>query len=289
MPSITPLTSLTPLIEHYDAFIVDLWGVIHDGRERYPGVLEALSYLRSNNKKIIFLSNAPRRSSKAKKVLNQLGITENLYDKIITSGEVVFDIMMSNTLNLGKSFVIIGPDKDDDLLDDALHLNHVNDLTCANFIVATGFDHDDSVIDDIMPQLNEAIKHKLPMICANPDIEVVRQDGTRALCAGVIAQTYEKMGGHVICYGKPHQDVYHHCFNYFADIPLSRIAAIGDNLDTDIQGATQQKIDSYLIAGGILADIFNIQHGQLPNTLELEKYCSQKGIFPTGVLPAFLK
>ena len=67
------------LAHNYDYFILDVWGVIHDGIESYPNVVDNLRYLRSLGKKICFLSNAPRRATKVAKVLSGFGIQKIPY------------------------------------------------------------------------------------------------------------------------------------------------------------------------------------------------------------------
>jgi HAD superfamily hydrolase (TIGR01459 family) len=279
--------NMSSLVDHYDSWIIDLWGVIHDGRNTYPGVIECLEQLHQQNKQVIFLSNAPRRSFRAEAVLNRLGISKTLYKTIVTSGEIVFEYIQSGTHNLGNRFVIIGPDSDDGLLDNLDGYTRVTDFKKADFVIATGFDHDDATLKDVLPELEQALAAKLPMICANPDLEVVRQTGVRALCAGVITKHYEKLGGTVLFFGKPYIDVYTKCFELFGKTPKSRIAAIGDNLDTDIAGANQQKIDSYLVTGGILQKKLGNKPGILPPSEKLDMLFKKYDIVPTGVLPAF--
>jgi HAD superfamily hydrolase (TIGR01459 family) len=280
--------NMSSLIDHYDAWIVDLWGVIHDGQTLYPGVLECLTKIKEHNKSILFLSNAPRRAVRAKKVLDKLGIPKNLYLDIITSGEVTFDYINSRNHAFGKNFVIIGPDKDDDLLDGLSDYQRITDFKNADFVIVTGFDEDNSTIEDVMPEINASFQYKLPMICANPDFEVVRQTGERALCAGVIAHHYQAMGGEVLFFGKPYKSVYEKCFTLLKAHGCHKIAATGDNLETDIIGANQLNIDSYLVTGGILSQSLNIQPGELPNTEKLHTLFIKYDIMPTGVVPAFI-
>jgi ribonucleotide monophosphatase NagD (HAD superfamily) len=52
------LPGIAPLAERYDGFILDLWGVLHDGRHPMPGALDALAHLREAGKRIVILSNA---------------------------------------------------------------------------------------------------------------------------------------------------------------------------------------------------------------------------------------
>ena len=57
--------SLFDLADRFDDFIVDLWGVVHDGQHPYPGVLETLTRLKAQGKRVLFLSNAPRPADRA--------------------------------------------------------------------------------------------------------------------------------------------------------------------------------------------------------------------------------
>lgn len=282
--------NLSQVIDRYDVFFVDLWGVIHDGVVAYPGVNDALAALKDAGKKVIFLSNAPRRAFKAIEGLRRVGVEDGLYDAVVTSGEVVFRSVGSLSFIVDrndKRYIIVGPERDADLLDGAAY-TRVNAVKDADFMVVTGFDNDDSTMAEKQPYLDEAIKLNLPLICANPDLVVVRITGQRALCAGVIAKKYIDMGGQVIQFGKPYSQVYEYAMQLAGSTPKARIAAIGDSLETDIKGANDFGIDSYFIAGGIFGEELGIQHGQLPDQAKLQKLCDSYNITPTGVLPEFV-
>ncbi len=281
-------SSLSQIIDNYDTLFVDLWGVIHDGIIAYPGVHDALASLKTAGKKIIFISNAPRRKHKAVAGLCKLGISDELYDNLITSGEIVFEYFSGkNCNNNDNKFAIIGPDRDADLLDGTSY-QRIADINSANFMVVTGFDNDDSTLAEKQPFLDAAIKLNLPLICANPDLIVVRQNGKEALCAGVIAAQYEKMGGLVTQFGKPYSHIYERALAIAGNPEKTRIAAIGDSLITDIKGANDFGIDSYFIPGGIFGAKLGIKHGQLPQEDKLLKLCESYDIFPTGILPEFV-
>ena len=87
------------------------------------------------------------------------------------------------------------------------------------------------------------------MICTNPDL-IVDRGNKRELCAGSVAMVFEKMGGEVIYFGKPHPEVY----NQSIDNYNKKILAIGDNLNTDIKGANLLNYDSLLVSNGIHRD-----------------------------------
>lgn len=281
--------NILDLATDYNYFILDVWGVIHDGSKIYPMVLEHLQQLRKLNKKICFLSNAPRRSIKVAEILKKYGIEDKFYDFIITSGEAVYSFLEENQNNnfkkLGRSYYYIGPDKDIDLLN-GLGYQITEDASLANFVINTGFDNDFSTLEEKLPNLKQAIKFNLPMICANPDLIVIKQNGLEIICAGLMAREYEKMGGHVIYFGKPYSAVYERVFNLLGLQSKSKgeVLAVGDGIETDILGASQAKIDSALIAGGILSNQLGVKYGQLPAREKMLKICQQHNLYPNFII-----
>lgn len=285
--TINTFSSVSAIADQYDGFLIDLWGVIHDGHDLYDGAKECLQALKAAGKKIVFLSNAPRRSFRAIERLEDMGVTADCYDHVLTSGEVTNHYVKSGKHGFGKNYLMIGPSRDDGLLDDTDY-TRVYDASEADFAVVTGFSKDNSIIEDDIPTLEECLKHHVPMLCANPDIVVVRLDGTRSLCAGVVAEKYEEMGGNVTYFGKPFSKTYEEAFDLLSIHDKSRIAMIGDNLDTDIKGGQQAGIDTYLIVGGILGEELGVEHGNLPDISALEAVCKPKNIAPTAALPGFI-
>ncbi|MCE3255453.1 MAG: hydrolase [Rickettsiaceae bacterium] len=286
--------NILKIAENYDYFIFDIWGVIHDGSAAYPEVLERIKYLRKLGKKICFLSNAPRRAKKVAKLLTNFGIDETLYDFIITSGEATYlyleknygknlaEIHKENSTN-NYQYYYIGPKKDADLLD-GLGYHETADASAADFAVATGFDDGNYDIAEKLPQLKEALKNNLTMICVNPDLIVVKQSGEEFLCAGILALEYQKLGGKVVYFGKPHQMVYDQVLQLFSTTDKSKVLAIGDGIETDILGANNQGIDSVLVAGGILGSELKIKHGELPNEKLMQEVCDKYKAYPQFVV-----
>lgn len=246
-----PLTSLSAIADRYDAFILDLWGVVHDGSHLYPGVHEALVEMRKAGKKIIMLSNAPRRARKAEAMLNHLGVETALYDLVLSSGEVGYQWLAAGKAPWGKRYYYIGPSRDADVMD-GLDFTRIDDVKDADFLLNVGFGSEDQSTEDWMPFLRAARALKLPMVCLNPDLEVVKQTGERFPCAGVIGHAYQNAGGQVIWFGKPYPAVYERCMEAFSPIGKSRVLAVGDSLETDIPGAVNFGMDCALVTGGIL-------------------------------------
>ena len=78
---------LAELADRYDAFILDLWGVLHNGVAAFPEAIDCLKALRAAGKRLLVLSNAPRRSESIKERNVALGLPPELYDALHSSGE----------------------------------------------------------------------------------------------------------------------------------------------------------------------------------------------------------
>lgn len=269
------IKNLAAIADKYDLFLLDLWGVVHDGTHLYDGVQEALVFLHAKNKKVIFLSNAPRRSHKVKAVLKSLGVGEEYYLDAVSSGEVGYQWLADGKAPWGKRYFYIGPAKDADVLD-GLDYIRVDDLKQADFLLNVGFGSEEQTTSDFTMLLRAAKSQGTPMLCLNPDLEVVKITGERFPCAGVIGRQYEAMGGAVTWFGKPYPEVYEYCLEE-AHVEKSRMIMVGDSLETDIPGGQNYGIDTLLITGGIL------KHESQARIAEM---CLAAGLRPTYTAPS---
>ena len=270
--------------QKYQFFIFDIWGVIHDGTELYPNTIATLEYLKKQNKKVCLLSNAPRRSFKAEELLKKFNIGDDLYEFILTSGEATYEHLAKSN-EFGKKYFYLGPQKDIDLLD-GLDYEISKNVNECDFALVTGFDGDDSTIEEKMEDLNDALKANLKMICVNPDMIVIKKTGKTLLCAGQIAKKYQELGGEVIYFGKPYPQVYEKVMKRFLlqNDSVGKILAIGDGLETDIAGANNYKIDSVFVTSGIISATLGNEYGQLPSFDKLQQQCKLHNAFPTYVI-----
>ena len=70
------IKGLSQIQSKYDAFFIDLWGVIHNGAQLYPGAINVLENLNKLNKRFVLMSNAPRPSKSVEKYLINLKINK---------------------------------------------------------------------------------------------------------------------------------------------------------------------------------------------------------------------
>jgi HAD superfamily hydrolase (TIGR01459 family) len=278
---------LADLAENYDAYICDLWGVLHDGVTAFPEAVAALAQLRRAGKKIFILSNAPRRAAEVEARMNEMGISPQLYDRVLSSGEQAWHCLKSRPddwyRTLGNRCLHLGPARDNGMRD-GLDLQVVTEVAQADFLLNTGARGPADLACNYDPILIPAQARGLKMVCANPDLEVIR-GGQREICAGALARRYEALGGQVRYHGKPHPEIYQACRDYLQDIPARRIAMIGDSLRTDIAGARSVGIGAILVIGGIHAESLGVAEGALPSRPKLDALCAAEGVWPDWVLP----
>jgi len=241
------------LVPSYDGVILDLWGVVHDGTRPFPGALDAMRALVAAGKRVVLLSNAPRRADDVSRRIAQIGVPRELYHAVMSSGEEAWQHLRRRDepfyRALGRACLHIGSERDLEIRE-GLDLAFVDDPGAAEFILNTGPALWEDTVADYAPVLGAAQARFLPMVCANPD-RIVIHAGRSALCAGALAEHYEAIGGRVRWHGKPYPAIYRSCLALLGIADRRRILAIGDSLSTDIAGAAAAGIDSLLIAGGV--------------------------------------
>jgi HAD superfamily hydrolase (TIGR01459 family) len=264
------LHDFNQLLNTYDAFIIDLWGTVHDGKRLFPGVEERLRTLKTSGKTVVFLSNAPRPSAAVRLMLDKLGLSSQHYDHLITSGDIFLEDVQK-TPALQKPFYYIGDTVFHVSLLEALQ-PPTNDLDAAAYILCS------AVTPNYQSILQAALPQEKLLVCVNPDLVVV-DDGQTLPCAGSIAQEYAQKGGPVAYYGKPHPSAYDYAFKMMGNPSKAKVLMIGDGLYTDILGANQYGIDSLWVNTGVhqVIDLTNPKPA-------LEKLAQDLDIKPTYFL-----
>ena len=154
----------------YDVFFFDLYGVTHNGVKPFPGIINILKKIKKLNKKVIFISNAPRKSIKIKKFLNKIGLKKSLYFDVVSSGDITYKNYLIR-LNK-KKYYFIGAEKDRNFCK-GLKIVEEKDLEKSEFILNLGL-NEGEVVEKYIKILNKAVKMSLLMICVNPDLEIIR-------------------------------------------------------------------------------------------------------------------
>ncbi len=263
-------TGLKSIVDSYDLFFIDIWGVVHNGIRLYDTSIEVLENLSNLNKEFILLTNAPRPSSTVVNFLKKMGLNK-FFENVFTSGEAALKYLIKDLKN--KKFFHIGPSTRDFDLFKSFEKNKVLNIKDADYLLCSGLfdDHSDN-LNYYKSLFSEHISKK--MICTNPDLIVDRGD-KREYCAGSVAKIFEEIKGEVIYFGKPYPPVY----NLSSETKNKKVLCIGDNLNTDIKGANIQNYDSLLITNGIHR--YEISKIKLNNVIE--KYKAKVDYFQTDL------
>lgn len=285
------LDGLREVADQYDGFILDLWGVIHDGSTAYAGAAETLAQLKALGKKTVMLSNAPRRSFALVDLMNKMGIERSLYGEVMSSGEAVHIALERRAdpwfAKLGHRCLHIGPERDKNIFE-GLNLELVGDVAQAEFLMNTGPDRFEETVEDYAPVLDQALARALPMVCANPDLIVIRE-GKKIICAGALAEYYEHKGGDVRYRGKPDPAIYEVCLEKLGITDRKKVLAVGDGFHTDIAGANASGIDVLFCTGGVHAHDLGVVYGQRPDAAAVERLAdNHDGLRPTAAIGGFL-
>jgi len=273
------IKSIEEIINDYDNFIIDQWGVMHDGTFGYEHAFNSINILNSNNKNLFIISNSSKRSKSSIDNLPKLGFKKNSFKNTVTSGEMTWQFLKKKFLednNKKNCFHIYDKEKEDGLdFRHGLNLNFVEKVEEAELILAcTPFVNLQPI--DYIPLLEVAYKKEITMYCANPDFETVESNSNNnVFCMGAIGEIYKKMGGNVIIKGKPDVSIYTETTNQI-NLEKKRTVAIGDSLFHDIQGANNFEIDSVLVKSGIHKDLTQInnfiKNHQITPTYIIDKF-----------------
>ncbi|TDH62437.1 TIGR01459 family HAD-type hydrolase [Dankookia rubra] len=298
------LDGIAPIADRYDGYVLDLWGVVHDGKRPYPGVPEALGELKRRGKRVVFLTNAPRRAWFIGEMLDRMGLDRALYDGIMSSGEIAWRMLKAKDhpwfARLGPRAFHIGPDRDLSVAEDrAAEL--VADAAEADFLLNTGPDPDRGAHDAsrYMPALEAAAKYRLPMLCVNPDRHVM-VGGERLICAGALADLYKPIlasdgrgtAGRegldrspddlIFEVGKPDPAVYDPVLEILGITDRRRVVAIGDTPHTDLAGAQAAGLDALWALTGLAEH----EHGDDPSPELLRQVALREGVDPIAAIRA---
>lgn len=257
MNSVPTVSGLLEIADRYDALLCDVWGVLHNGREAFRDASDALAAYRRRGGTAVLITNAPRPAASIREQVTQLGVAEDAFDAIVTSGDVTLSLIAER---IEQRVHHIGPERDLTLFE-TVHRQtglapKLSSLIDADYVICTG------LVDDVMETvenyettLHAVAMQKLPFICANPDLVVHRGDHL-VPCAGALAARLIEIGGDVIYCGKPHGPIYDAALRMVSRVAgraldARRILAIGDGMRTDIAGAAARGLDTLFVAAGI--------------------------------------
>lgn len=269
-------TTLDALAASHDAFLVDQFGVLLDGSAAYPWAPKALSRLAATGKPVILLSNSGKRSEPNAERLLRLGFARGAFRLVLSSGEAAWLDLAQRGLDPGAAVWLHARDGDTSAVD-GLGLRIVDRPDQAALLVLAGSQADVVPMAEYAAQLQDAAARKVPMLCTNPDIEMLTPKG-HFPGAGQIARLYQSLGGPVEWIGKPHPLIYRAAARLLPGIPPDRILCIGDSPAHDVAGGRAAGHATALVRTGLHAGVADD---------DLRALCADEGGVPDYVIPRF--
>jgi HAD superfamily hydrolase (TIGR01459 family) len=279
------ITQFSEISQNYRAAFVDLWGCVHNGVTAFEEAVKALQEFRAEGGIVVLVTNSPRPRAQVAEQLVHFNVPNDAWDTIATSGDSARVALFLGTV--GDKVHFIGtPDEQEAFFTAPAVLDNPRTITPAPLseaegIVCTGPLDPLAPIEDNRPTLLQGVARGMKLLCANPDIIVDRGE-RREWCAGAVAQLYTDMGGESLYFGKPHPPIYDLARRRLAQIDPSiadqDIIAIGDGINTDVQGAVGENLDVLFITGGLAKAETQTQTQPAPQALQ--HYLTQMQLFP---------
>ncbi len=276
LPDVASLAAL------FEGFILDQWGVLHDGTRPYPGAADCLQRLHRAGKRIVVLSNSSKREADSLELMARMGFDIAAVSRFVSAGEEARNALSAQPP--GKRCYAFTRADDRSLLE-GIGVEFVDRIEEADFLAVIGSDAPRRLLSDYEEELRAGIARGLPMVCANPDTARFTPQGLTE-GQGLLAQRYEALGGRVLYHGKPHAPIYRACLAALA-CRADRVVAVGDSIDHDVLGAARVGIRSALIPGGVHADALGIEWGELPSESAWRRFSATAAARPDYLLAAF--
>lgn len=248
-------TSLSALMDQFDTFLLDQFGVLLDGAAAYEGAPATVSELFRRGKKVGILTNSGKRAGPNAARLERMGFDGNHIHAVISSGETarsVLLVMIGGVLSRGAPVLVLS--RGDDLSSiEELDLSQTGDPAIAELVLIAGSRGEEIPLEHYAELLEGPAARGVPALCTNPDMTMLTATGP-AFGAGRIAQLYRELGGQVDEIGKPHPLIYEVAIARLGALDPAGVLCIGDSPAHDVRGAHAAGCKAALVRTGIHAD-----------------------------------
>jgi HAD superfamily hydrolase (TIGR01459 family) len=272
---------LSALADEFDEFLIDQFGVLHDGMRPYQGATECLARLKELGKNVVLLSNSGKRVDANIFRLADLGFERTLFDQVVTSGEVAWQGIADGTFGQpflsGKRMFLVGHENYDYGFQN-IGIKLVADPAASDFIMIAASRAPKMSLDQYRSMLAAAAASGIPALCCNPDRLMLTSEGLQP-SAGEIAIHYERLGGKVVFVGKPYGAMYAFAKRQARPREAVRSLAIGDSIEHDIQGGHRAGLKTVLVLTGLSSGLADEK---------LDKRLAHYGTAPDFVMPGLV-
>ena len=153
MITVPYIKSLSKIVDKYEVFILDQWGVMHDGKKGYPEAVKCVQKLMQYKKKLLIISNSSKRKKSICNRLSKLGFNKDNFIEVMTSGEMIWQSLHLKSQKfvqtLGKNCYHLFDETnvDESRYIDGLNYNFVKNIEKADFILGCNVSPGKSTLD----------------------------------------------------------------------------------------------------------------------------------------------
>jgi len=244
------LAGLRAIAARFDAFLVDQYGVLHDGARAFDGAADCLRALKAAGKRVAVVSNSGKRAAQNRRRLEGLGFGAALVDAVVTSGETCRAALAA--LPSGARVFVLARDGDRSPLE-GLGLAAAASPADADAILLAGVEPERRSRDGYRALLAPAAARGAPLLCANPDLTMYAPGGP-AFGAGLVARDYAAAGGPAQLFGKPGRAIFDAALAALGGVDPARAVMLGDSPAHDLAGAAAAGCGWVFVEGGVQAD-----------------------------------
>jgi HAD superfamily hydrolase (TIGR01459 family) len=256
-----PITAAA-LIDRYDVFFLDVYGVLVRTSGALPGAAEFLRRIKDAGKHCLLLSNDASRSPETSLArYGGFGLPLSL-DLIVTSGLLLTDHYARAGLR-GARTIVLGTEDSARYVTDAGGVVVAADDESAEVIVAADDDGYDflTTMNDVITVLFRRLDagRETHLVLPNPDLLFPRADRAYGFTSGAIAAMLEAIlklrdpsgQRRFVPLGKPYAPIFEAAMRRSPTQDRRRIVMLGDQIVTDIRGARDFGLDSAFVTTGI--------------------------------------
>lgn len=259
-----PRIAMAELLDRYEVFFLDAYGVLVTTSGSLPGAPEFLQAIERRGKRCAVLSNdASRTPATIVERYRRFGVPvapTNLF----TSGMLLERHFAANGL-AGARTVVLGTEDSATFV--AAAGGHVVPFDDPDFEVVVVADDDGypflPAIEIVLTHLFRALDagRRPVLLLPNPDLIYPKAAGEYGLASGMVALAFEqalavRFPGAGLVFerlGKPERALFDWALEALAIADRRSVVMLGDQLPTDILGATRAGIDSVLVGTGLTA------------------------------------
>lgn len=283
MKMIKPIVNISKIISNYELIIVGLEGVVSEGGMVRPEAADALINFKRNGKRIIMIANSPLSIEAILLLLKSGGIPAPLFDNIVSAGEIMhykLKFREGDFANIGTTYFNIGNAADSAIFS-WLDYMQVGQLPKADFMFMGSVKNPEDNIEEYLPILEHAVNLNIPLVCVGNDTSSFMK-GQICLAPGAIAEQYVAMGGRIITIGKPDPAIFQYAVEGIQGIDKEQILIIGDNITTDIKGASLLGVPSVLVSKGVHVNFLG--EGYIPDVAKTREIANNYDAYPDYVI-----